>query len=361
MSKKAIIYTRVSTEEQKNKGTSLERQLDDCRAYSTRHGMEIVSEITDDFSGGTLERPGFLQLRALLADGSANSVIVFRQDRLSRDSADYMYLRKQWGRAGIELHFCDRGKISYDFSGIVLDSTMSGVNEGERWLIRDRTMNGRLKKTKNNKPVMMGQPPYGYQRIGRGNEASLIIDEHQIQVVKDIFTWYLHGDGVNGPLSLRAIGMKLDKLEPPPVHKNRAPKYWYASRIRRLLENEVYIGTLYYGKTWYEWGKRIHQPKDKWIKIDVPELAVIDEGTFKAVQKRARKNIERAKRNRKNKYLLSGHLQCKECGSSVAGHTDNRHKERAYYECVSYAKKNVTCDDGRRRLQTKKIDGPVWD
>jgi len=137
MNKKGIIYTRVSTEEQKNKGTSIERQLEDCRVYISRNQMEVVAEITDDFSGGTLERPGFLQLRALLAEGKANAVVVFRQDRLSRDSADYMYLRKQWGRQGIELHFCDRGKISYDFSGIVLDSSMSGVNEGERWLIRD--------------------------------------------------------------------------------------------------------------------------------------------------------------------------------------------------------------------------------
>jgi site-specific DNA recombinase len=95
MNKKGIIYTRVSTEEQKNKGTSIERQLEDCRVYISRNQMEAVAEITDDFSGGTLERPGFLQLRALLAEGKANAVVVFRQDRLSRDSADYMYLRKQ--------------------------------------------------------------------------------------------------------------------------------------------------------------------------------------------------------------------------------------------------------------------------
>ena len=358
--KQAIIYCRVSTQEQKNKGSSIDRQLEDCRAYTSGNDMEIIAEIIDDFSGGTLERPGFLQLRALLAEGKANTVVVFRQDRLSRDSADYMYLRKQWGRAGIELHFCDRGRISYDFSGIVLDSTMSGVNEGERWLIRDRTMNGRLKKAKNNVPVMMGQPPYGYRRIGKGNEARLVIDDHQIQIVKDIFNWYLYGDGVNGPLSLRAIGMKLDELEPPPAYKNRTSKCWHASKIKRILENEVYVGRLYYQKIRVEWGKRINQPKESWIRIDVPELAIIDEDTFMTAQKRARKNQEKAKRNRKNRYLLTSHIRCSECGSPVIGNTDNRHKKKAYYRCGSYTKPYVKCDHGSRWIPTKKIDEPVW-
>lgn len=323
--------------------------------------MEIVAEIVDDFSGGTLERPGFLQLRALIAEGKANAVVVFRQDRLSRDSADYMYLRKQWGRAGIEIHFCDRGKVSYDFSGIVLDSTMSGVNEGERWLIRDRTMNGRLKKAKNNIPVMMGQPPYGYQKMGKGNEARLVIDDRQIQIVKDIFTWYLYGDGVNGPLSLRAIGMKLDRQEPPPVYKNRTSKCWHASKISRILENEVYIGRLYYQKMRVEWGKRIPQPKDKWIKIDVPELAVIDRQTFNAAQKRAQKNREKAKRNRRRKYLLVGHIWCADCGRPVNGNAcTGKHGKLTYYRCSSYTKKYVTCPRGNPSVRTYKIDEAVW-
>jgi len=92
---------------------------------------------------------------------------------------------------------------------------------------------------KNIKPVMMGQPPYGYQRVGKGDEARLVIDDHQIQIVKDIFTWYLYGDGVNGPMSLRAIGNKLDKLESPPVYKKRTSKCWHMTKIRRILENEV--------------------------------------------------------------------------------------------------------------------------
>ena len=361
--KQAIVYCRVSTQEQKNKGSSIDRQLEDCRAYASSKEMEIIAEITDDFSGGTLERPGFLQLRALLAEGKANAVVVFRQDRLSRDSADYMYLRKQWGRAGIELHFCDRGRISYDFSGIVLDSTMSGVNEGERWLIRDRTMNGRLKKAKNNVPVMMGQPPYGYNRVGYREDARLVINEDQKKIVLDIFNWYVHGNGSEGPLSLEAIARKLDGLGvPPPGYKNRRAKCWYASSIGKFLANEVYVGRLYYQKIRVEWNKRIQQPKDKWIRIDVPELAIIDRATFDAAQKRKKKNKERAKRNRKNRYLLTGHIRCGSCGYAAIGLqcTAKKNSTKSYYRCGTYTKKHVECICGNRSIAAYKIDDAVW-
>jgi site-specific DNA recombinase len=163
-------------------------------------------------------------------------------------------------------------------------------------------------------------------------------------------------------LSLRAIGIKLDKLEPPPTYKNRTSKCWHASKIRRILENEVYIGRLYYQKIRVEWGKRIPQPKEKWIRIDVPELAIIDEDTFKAVQKRAQRNREKAKRNRKRKYLLVGHIRCADCGRPVNGNACTGKKGKlTYYRCSSYTKKYVNCPQCNRAVRTYKIDEPVWD
>ena len=46
-------------------------------------------------------------------------------------------------------------------------------------------------------------------------------------------------------------------------------------------------------------GEKIPQPKEKRIRIDVPEQVIIDEDTFKAAQNRARRNMEKAKCIRK--------------------------------------------------------------
>ena len=42
MTKRAVIYCRVSTKEQKDSGTSLDKQEEACRKYAKAHGFEIV-------------------------------------------------------------------------------------------------------------------------------------------------------------------------------------------------------------------------------------------------------------------------------------------------------------------------------
>ena len=91
-------------------------------------------------------------------------------------------------------------------------------------------------------------------------------------------------------------------------------------------------------------------------------MAVIDEETFKAAQERARKNWERAKRNRKRKYLLTGHIKCGDCGMAVNGIARSvRNGKETYYRCGSHIRKYSNCAHRYRYVRTKLIDGPVWD
>ena len=62
---KAVIYARVSTEEQAN-GYSLDAQLDACREYAQSKGYDVVEEYVDaGFCAGTDNRPGF---KGMIAD-----------------------------------------------------------------------------------------------------------------------------------------------------------------------------------------------------------------------------------------------------------------------------------------------------
>jgi len=51
--KRAILYARVSTDEQKDKGYSLPSQFEAMRKYASAQGFEIVAEHQDDYSGAT--------------------------------------------------------------------------------------------------------------------------------------------------------------------------------------------------------------------------------------------------------------------------------------------------------------------
>ncbi len=58
--KQAILYARVSGDEQVKKGYSLSDQRDTLRQWAEREGYEVLEEVADEgWSGAYLERPGW--------------------------------------------------------------------------------------------------------------------------------------------------------------------------------------------------------------------------------------------------------------------------------------------------------------
>jgi site-specific DNA recombinase len=71
--KRAILYARVSTEEQARSGYSLAQQIEALRDYAAREGYEILEEVVDPGqSGASLERPGMDRVRDLVAGGGVS-------------------------------------------------------------------------------------------------------------------------------------------------------------------------------------------------------------------------------------------------------------------------------------------------
>src|SRR5215216_950714 len=89
--KRAILYARVSTQEQAAKGYSLAQQLEALREYAAREEYEVLEEVTDPGqSGASLERPGMDRVRDLVAAGGISIVLAQDRDRFSREPA-YTY------------------------------------------------------------------------------------------------------------------------------------------------------------------------------------------------------------------------------------------------------------------------------
>src|SRR5215212_1324181 len=93
--KRAILYARVSTDEQARSGYSLAQQIEALREYAAREGYEILEEIEDSgHSGASLERPGMDRVRDLVQGGGVSVVLAQDRDRFAREPA-YLYLLKQ--------------------------------------------------------------------------------------------------------------------------------------------------------------------------------------------------------------------------------------------------------------------------
>lgn len=146
VSKAAVAYIRVSTDEQAEEGVSLEAQEARLRAYCTAQGLELVAVLCEEggVSGSVAlaSRPRGAELLALIAEGKAGHVIAPKLDRLFRDAADTLNETRSWDRQGVALHLLDVGGQAINTAsamGRMFLTMMAGFAELELNLIRERT------------------------------------------------------------------------------------------------------------------------------------------------------------------------------------------------------------------------------
>ena len=132
--KRAILYARVSTNEQARSGYSLAQQLEALRAYAAREGYEVLEEVVDPGqSGASLERPGMDRVRDLVAGGGVYVVLAQDRDRFSREPAYTYLLRRELQEHGCELRALnDRGTTVPKASSPTASSTSSPSTSGPR-------------------------------------------------------------------------------------------------------------------------------------------------------------------------------------------------------------------------------------
>src|ERR671921_2858491 len=109
--KRAVLYARVSTEEQARTGYSRAQQMEALRQYAASEGYEVIEEVTDPGqSAASLERPGMDRVRDLVAAGDVSVVLAQDRDRLAREPAYHYLLKKDFEEHGCSLQALnDRG------------------------------------------------------------------------------------------------------------------------------------------------------------------------------------------------------------------------------------------------------------
>ena len=357
---RALIYARVSTEEQAEKGTSIDAQLEQCRKYAAENSMEVVGEYVDDFTGTTLNRPQLNELQEVIEKGGADAVIALTADRLSRSYPDSVYLLSLWADNGIQVHFTDTGQEKSDFEGMLMGAFRRISAHTEIDTLVRRTSRGRDDKVrKNKKPVLGGIVAYGFRKDGFRHDAKLVIHEQEADVVREIFRLY-----TQERLSLRGVAKHLtDRKIPTPKNSS---KTWGLTTIRRILTNELHAGVYWWGKTrsekrgFQQKGKLVKQPRDQWVHLDLPDIALVDRQTWNAAQKRLESNLRLSKRNRKYDYLMSGFFRCGICGYTMRGSAKKRNKSADFnYRCGNN-RRSPKCPNVTKSIVTYKVDEAVW-
>lgn len=303
---RALIYVRVSTEEQAEKGYSLEGQTEDCRsrAMALGYGPEETLVLADEASGAMLDRPGLSRLRQLVAAKPAPEIVIlYDPDRLARKLAHQLLITEEIVKRKITLEFVNftwnntpEGRMFYQLRGM--------FSEFEREKIRERTIRGRMTKLAHYGKLSYDPRLYGY-RFDTEQDV-LLPHPQEAETVGRMFAWAAEG------ASAGAIARRLA------AEGTAAPRgsRWYGSTVSRILRNPSYLGTYMAYKVDYHQGYRRERPPEEQFALPVAPLTSAE--AFAAAGRTLARGRSSHGRPREAERLAAGCARCALCGRAMA-------------------------------------------
>lgn len=172
-----MIYCRVSTKEQVEEGNSLATQERNCREYAAKHGYEISATfIEQGESAKTADRTELKKLIAFCTKKHAiNAVIVYKLDRLSRNTDDYSHIRILLKQHHVEIkstseHFEDSP------AGRFMENIIANVAQFDNDVRTERCVGGMRDAIREGRYVWMA--PYGYSNVRVNGKATIAPNEN---------------------------------------------------------------------------------------------------------------------------------------------------------------------------------------
>ena len=295
---------RVSTEEQAERGYSIEEQDRLIREAIKKNGWGEPVDMYRDagWSGAREDRPDFQRMLGDL--DRFDVVVIWAMDRLTRDLLMFAKLVKQFTAAKVRIE----SLTAHVDLGTPEGEAMAGIaavfGQFERKRIGERVkacLDARARQGRHTG----GAAPYGYT----WQDKDLVVEPSEAEVVKRIYADYCNG------LGQRGIVRALNAERVPTRHGGD----WQQSSISRLLSAPLYIGKLEYdGEVWP--GR--HE-------------AIIGEDTWNRVQAiKSGEHRRKGGRQADSPHLLTrGILRCPTCGSAMIPRKARPGVERDRYVC----------------------------
>lgn len=328
----AVIYLRVSTKEQAQKGGeaegySIPAQRAACLRKAEALGIKVVDEFVDaGESAKTSARPQLQAMLSRLEEGDIQYVIVHKIDRLARNRVDDVTINVAIKQAGAKLVSVSEN-IDETPSGHLMHGIMSSIAEFYSKNLSTEVMKGMNQKVHGGGTP--GRAPLGYLNVGKvtdGREVRTVeIDPVRGPLVAWAFKEYATGTWstrqLAAELGKRGLTQRFSKSKPyEPVRK---------SVVHAMLSKRYYLGYVNYMGVEYQ-GK--HQP-------------LVDETTFTKVQEVLQAHKTSGARSYRTTQYLSGTLFCGRCHSRLAfAISKGRVSYHGYFFCMGRHEKRTACD-----------------
>ena len=304
---KAVVYARVSSEEQAKHGFSIENQKKVCCEFAQKNGYNVDKIFVDEGkSAKNLDRPEIQELMNYCAKKKNNieAVIIWRLDRISRNNTDYHgVLRPLLAKKGIKLLSATEANVE-TIEGELMRNIGMSFAEYERQVIGARTIAGlRQKASQGEYPH---QAPIGYKNVSREDGSkTVVIDENTAFYIKQAYNLY-----DSGMYSLKTLTEKLYE----DGFRNAKGNKIHKTSIEHILKNIFYTGVFKFEGKVYE---AKHTP-------------IISKELFYRVQNRL---IDPNKSKKHNiDFTYTGLIRCEHCGCLLTG--EIKKGKYIYYHCT---------------------------
>lgn len=331
----AAIYTRVSTEEQRNEGYSLEAQQEELISYAQKKGYTIYDVYSDGgYSGKDYNRPEIQRLFRDMADKKFDAIIVWRLDRLSRSNKDILILiEDELIPRDMKLLVSTCDIDSSTIEGQMFISLQGTFAQYERKVIINRVKSGMKKRASNGE--FNGGLMLGYDVVDK----KLVPNELEAKIVREIFELRAEGHGY------KTIANIMNSCG----HKTKKGNNFSTIAIKTILNNKEYAGLNTWGKK-EDWnikrrkGKVEVMPERKGSHQPIISMELWEK--VQAVNK-ANAEVFTPIKSYSGNFFLSGVLKCPACGAGMVMSKNKKRGDKGfyrYYMCQAYHQKGkVAC------------------
>lgn len=373
MSKRAVIYARVSTDDQRD-NYSVPTQIALCLRHAKDNGYSLVGSLhvnlengrdaapgpdtiaafVDDHSGTELLRPNVATMLTFLRDEGADAVIVLSLDRLARDPYIRQTLEREIEALGARVIYV-QGNYAETPEGEIHKDLDGAFAKWENMKRVERMMRGKNGKAQRGLFVA-GAPPYGY-RLDKQALGGLAVCEDEARVVRHIFEMYTTDK------SIREIARTLNDEGLKPARGT----HWAKSTVARILRNEAYVGRAYFNRQQtLNIGDGITTPKRRKAvdrepgeAIEIAVTPIIEPAIFNRAKRALDHNREVKRRTAKRFYLLTGMVRCDTCGKLYFAQTDTPDRKHPN-DRAQYRHRVAEGHCKNHMISAAILEPPVW-
>jgi site-specific DNA recombinase len=341
----AILYLRVSSAGQVNKGTdpegySIPAQREATTARARALGAEVLEEYVEyGVSGRTTQRPALQRMLADLKTHRPTYVIIYDLSRLARNRLDDAQLMLQIEGSGAKV-VSVLENIDQTASGRLTHGVLAAVNE-----FRSAGDAEKVKMGLRRKHAMggtNGRAPIGYLNVRKrvlGHDVRTVeVDAERAPLVQLAFRCYASGEySISGITELLdAAGLRT------PMTAKRPPAPLARSAVHRILGDDYYIGVVTYDG----------------VKADGQHPPLIDSETFERVQEVLRGHALSGDRSHKHEQYLKGSIFCGKCGSRLVYSPVTGNGGRyEYFKCFGRHNRRSGCN--ARHVRVDRVEEAV--